>query len=134
MNTYNLFLSHSWKHNTQYNNLENLLRARPFFNFRNYSVPEHNPILGARTDAQLETAIEEKIRACSVVVILAGVYATYSKWINKEIQIAKRLGKPILAIKPFGNTQMSTTVTQAADSIVNWNTESVVAEIRRLAR
>ncbi len=134
MNTYNLFLSHSWKHNTQYNNLENLLRARPFFNFRNYSVPEHNPILGARTDAQLETAIEEKIRACSVVIILAGVYATYSKWINKEIQIAKRLGKPILAIKPFGNTQMSTTVTQAANSIVNWNTESVVAEIRRLAR
>lgn len=133
MNTYNLFLSHSWKHNHQYGNLETLLRARPYFNFRNYSVPEHNPIVRAQTDAQLEAAIEAKIRPCSVVVILAGVYATYSKWINKEIQIAQRLGKPILAVKPFGNTMMSTVVRNAAHGIANWNTESIVSEIRRLA-
>lgn len=134
MNTYNLFLSHSWKHNSQYNNLEALLRARPYFSFRNYSVPEQNPIIGASSDAKLTAAIEAKIRPCSVVVILAGVYATYSKWIIKEVEIARRLGKPILAVKPFGNTLMSVPVTQAASGIANWNTESIVSEIRRLAR
>lgn len=133
MNTHNLFISHSWKYGNQYDNLITLLQNRPFFSFKNHSVPESNPITGARTDKQLEQAIENKVRSSSVVVIMTGVYSTYSKWINKEIMIAKRLGKPILAVKPYGSINMSTTVREAADEICNWSTESVVSAIRRLA-
>ena len=133
MKTYNLFISHSWNYGSQYSNLTSLLRSRAFFSFKNYSVPESNPIIGARTDKQLEEAIESKVRASSVVIIMAGVYSTYSKWINKEIKIAKRLGKPILAVKPFGSSNMSTTVKEAANEICNWSTEGVVSAIRRLA-
>lgn len=64
---------------------------------------------------------------------MTGVYSTYSKWINKEIAIAKRLGKPILAVKPYGATNMSSVVRGAADEICNWSTESVISAIRRLA-
>ena len=134
MKTYNLFISHSWNYGHQYNSLTNLLQRKPFFTFKNYSVPSANPIIGARTDKQLEAAIENKVRASSVVVIMTGVYATYSKWINKEIEIAKRLGKPILAVKPFGATNMSTVVRGAADETCNWSTESVISAIRRLAQ
>ncbi len=133
MKTYNLFISHSWSYGNQYTGLTSLLQNRPFFSFKNYSVPESNPIIGARTDKQLEIAIENKVRASSVVVIMAGVYSTYSKWINKEIEIAKRLGKPILAVKPYGSSNISTTVREAANEICNWSTESVVSAIRRLA-
>lgn len=133
MNTHNLFISHSWKYGNQYDNLITLLQNRPFFSFKNHSVPESNPITGARTDKQLEQAIENKVRSSSVVVIMTGVYSTYSKWINKEIMIAKRLGKPILAVKPYGSINMSTAVREAADEICNWSTESVVSAIRRLA-
>ena len=133
MKTYNLFISHSWNYGNQYTALTSLLQNRPFFSFKNYSVPESNPIIGARTDKQLEIAIENKVRASSVVVIMAGVYSTYSKWINKEIEIAKRLGKPILAVKAFGSSNMSTTAQEAANEICNWSTESVVSAIRRLA-
>lgn len=132
MNTYNLFVSHSWNYGSQYNKFTNLLRARPYFCFKNYSVPATNPITGARTDRQLYEAIERKVRSCSVVIIMAGVYSTYSKWINKEIEIAKRLGKPILAVKPYGSTNVSTTVRASADEICNWSTESVISAIRRL--
>ena len=107
MKTYNLFISHSWNYGSQYSNLTSLLQKRPFFSFKNYSVPESNPIVGARTDKQLEAAIESKVRVSSVVVIMAGVYSTYSKWINKEIEIAKRLGKPILAVKPSGKSAIA---------------------------
>jgi hypothetical protein len=133
MKIYNLFISHSWNYGSQYNNLTGLLQQRSYFNFKNYSVPSLNPITGATTDRQLEIAIENKVRASSVVVIMAGVYSTYSKWINKEIDIAKRLGKPILAVKPYGSTNISTTVRNAADEVCNWSTESVVSAIRRLA-
>lgn len=73
---------------------------------------------------------------CQVVIILAGVYATYSKWINIEIDLAQSgflYSKPILAIRPRGNVNISTKVSQAADKIVGWNTESVVSAIRELA-
>ncbi len=70
-----------------------------------------------------------------VIVILAGVYATYSKWINNEIRIAQRgfqSPKPILAIQPRGSERISTVVQDAADIIVGWNTESIVGAIREL--
>ena len=68
-----------------------------------------------------------------VVIILAGVYATYSKWIDIEIDLAKAgfsNPKPIIAIRPRGNERISERVRRAADRIVGWNTESIVSAIR----
>ncbi|MGR5151223.1 TIR domain-containing protein [Photobacterium swingsii] len=133
MRTFNLFISHSWNYGDHYTSLASRLRQRSYFSFKDYSVPHSNPIYGARTDAQLSEAIEAKMRPCSVVLIMAGVYASYSKWIDKEIQMAKRLGKPIIAIKPHGSTRLSLAVQSAADEIVGSNVDSVVNAIRRLA-
>ena len=135
MRTYNLFISHSWTYGSQYDGLVRLLRQRPYFRFQNYSVPKNDPIHNAPTQAMLRAAIRNQMAPCSVVIILAGVYSTYSKWINEEIYLAKREfnpGKPILAIAPFGSHRTSTTVQAAADRIVRWNTESIVAAIRAL--
>ena len=136
MRTFNLFISHSWSYSDSYVRLVRLLRARGYFSFRNYSVPRNDPIHNAGTDAQLRRAIHNKMSPCSVVIILAGVYATYSDWINIEIDLAQggfRNAKPILAIRPRGNQRLSTTVVEAADEIVGWNTESIVKAIRRIA-
>lgn len=87
-------------------------------------------------DAQLRKAIRDQMIPCHVILILAGVYATYSSWINTEIALAKRgftRAKPIVAIRPRGSERISVPVSQAADRIVKWNTESVVAAIRDLA-
>jgi hypothetical protein len=104
--------------------------AQAGFSFKNFSVPEDNPILGAKTDKQLLEAIENKIRPCSAVLIMAGMYSTYSKWINKEIEIAKRMGKVIIAVKPFGAERISTVVREAAHAECAWNTNSIVSAIR----
>ena len=136
MRTFNLFISHSWNYSNSYDRLIRLLRARRYFSFRDYSVPRNDPVHHAGTDAQLRAAIRRHMSPSSVVIILAGVYATYSKWINIEIDLAQdgfTNAKPILAIRPRGNQRISTTVSEAADEIVGWNTESVVAAIRRLA-
>ena len=70
---------------------------------------------------------------CSVILIPAGVYATYSKWINIEIELAKSASKPIVAIRPWGSERISVPVQQAANRIVGWNTDSVVNAIKELA-
>lgn len=129
MQTYHLFISHSWSYLHAHDNLVRLLNAKPGFTFKNFSVPTDNPIIGAQTDKQLEAAIENKIRPCSAVLIMAGMYSTYSKWINKEIEIAKRMNKVIIAVKPFGAERISTVVRQAAHAECAWNTNSIISAI-----
>lgn len=134
MDTYNLFISHSWSYPNANNNLIGLLRGRGYFSFKDYSVPRDDPIHSAGTDALLLEAIWRHMAPCSAILILAGVYATYSKWIGKEVELAKAASKPIVAIEPWGSKNTSVFVKQAADQVVGWNTESVVSAIRNLAR
>ena len=136
MKTHHLFISHSWSYSDSYERLINLLRNRSYFRFSDYSVPRDDPIRNARTDARLREAIRNKMAHGSAVLILAGVYATYSKWINIEIDLAISgfsRPKPIIAIEPWGSERTSAPVKKAADRIVRWNTESIVRAIRELA-
>lgn len=133
---YRLFISHSWTHGVQYSRLINLLDARPYFKFHDYSVPRDDPIHNAANDRELYWAIYRQMLLCHVVLVLAGVYATYSRWIDKEIRIASReftTPKPIIGIKPWGHVNVSSTVSRHALEIVGWNTNSVVEAIRRWA-
>ena len=135
MRTYNLFISHSWRYGGLYDRLYSLLHACRYSAFRHYSVPQDDPIHDAATDAQLRRAIRDQMPPCHLVLILAGVYASYSKWINIEIDLAKagfQCPKPIVAIRPRGNTPMSRGVREAAGEIANWSTESLARAIRRL--
>jgi len=129
---HHVFISHSWTYSDAYDKLTNLLKNRPGFNYSDYSVPKSDPIHTNGTDRELKEAIERMIRPCGIVIILAGVYSTHSKWINKEIGIAQEYRKPILAIEPWGSEKTSSVVKNAADRIVKWNTESIVAAIREL--
>ena len=64
---------------------------------------------------------------------MAGKYSTYSKWINKEIDIAKNgfsNPKPIVGIKPWASIQVSSVVKNNADIMVGWNTNSIVQAIK----
>lgn len=133
-NTYNIFISHSWAYGDAYDRLVDLLNACGHFPFRNFSVPKNDPIHNAPNQQALYNVIYNQIRPASVVLIMAGVYATYSKWINYEIQIAKKefqVPKPIIAIKPWAQKNVSTMVSHNANELVGWDTESIVAAIRK---
>ena len=107
-----------------------LLGNAPYFNFKNYSVPKDDPIHNSPNDYQLRAAIKNQMQHASCVLILAGVYATYSKWINIEIQLAQEMGKKIIAIQPWAAQRTSQVVKNAADEIVCWNISSIVNAIR----
>lgn len=131
--TYNIFISHSWTYDNHYETLIKKLRDYPYFDFRDYSVPKNDPIHNARNATALKEAIRHQMRYASIVLIMAGVYSTYSKWINIEIDIAKNEftpSKSILAITPFGAERISTVVRDAATAVVKWRTDSIVDAIR----
>lgn len=136
MKTYNLFISHSWKYPGKYKGLSSLLKNRSYFVFQNYSIPKDDPVYTGGNDTKLSNAIYRKMRPCSVVLVLAGVSASYSKWIPKEIAIANRAfasPKPIIAVEYWGSERTSEIVKSNADRIVKWNTNSIVDAIREVS-
>lgn len=129
--TYRLFISHSWGYGDAYDKMINFFEEQGL-DYYNHSVPKGDPIHTNGTDKELEAAIDAKIIGTSCIVILAGVYSSYSKWIKKEIKIANSYGKPIIAVEPWGAEKTSTLVKDNADKIVKWQGKSIVDAIKDL--
>jgi hypothetical protein len=129
---YDLFISHSWKHNSDYDGLIELLDDKNHFSYRNYSVTKKEKVEG-KSDRALKRHIKNKqIKPASVVIVIAGMYSTYSDWIGKEVRIAEELDKPILSVKPWG-AERTSYITNKADATTGWNKTPIVREIRDLA-
>ena len=132
MRNYDIFISHAWSYNKQYYRLEELLREYPYFKFRNYSVPEHDP-LTFNSAKDLTNQLDEQIRQSSVVLVIGGMYCNYRQWIQKEIEIAKKYNKPILLVEPWGSERRPTLVEVNATKTVGWNASTIVSAIKELA-
>lgn len=132
---YNLFISHSWAYSDAYEKLINLLDLAPDFYYKNYSVPINDPIHNAQNDSKLKAAIKEQMSHASCILVLAGVYSTYSKWINIEINLAKKgftVPKKVIAIEPWGAERTSLVVKKNSDQIVKWQTSSIIKAIKEI--
>ena len=136
----NIFISHSWRYSLHYEKLAEWIFDRNWrfgqavLSLRNYSVPESDPIVGARSDRQLREAIHRQMRLCHVVIIPTGMYIYHSLWMRREVQSASRLGKPILAVGLRGALRTPRFVEEYADLQVGWTARSVVAGVWRLYR
>lgn len=134
--SYSLFVSHSWAYTDAYEKLIKLLDNDSTFSYRNHSVPKNDPIHNARSDKALYEAIKKQVSGTHAVIILAGVYSTYSKWINKEIIIAKKeflIPKPIIAVEPWNSERTSKIVKDNADIIVKWRSKALISAIKELS-
>lgn len=110
-----------------------MLDSNPYFYYKDYSVPKDSPIHNTNNELELERAIKYQMSYASCVLVLAGVYATYSKWINKEIRLAQSgfsLPKKIIAVQPWGAEKTSLVVKNAANEIVKWQGSSIIKAIR----
>lgn len=134
LKTYRLFISHSWAYGDAYDRLVSFFNERPNFQWVDYSVPKDDPIHSAPNDRALYEAIKNQMQFVNCVVMLAGVYSTHSKWITKEIEIAKKVfSKPLIAVEPWASEKTSKIVKDNADAIVKWQSSSIVTAIRNYA-
>lgn len=131
LKTYRVFISHAWKYDDDYTRMFNMLKDAPRFQWANYSVPEHDPA-HANNDSQLKKELDDQIRPVGILVILAGMYANYSKWIQYELDKGLEWNRPLLGVKPWGQQKTPQQVADAVDRMVGWNTSSVVDAIRDL--
>lgn len=137
MTVHPLFVSHTWTASDSFEKLSGLLHmtSGPLADFRYqfYSVSKDDPIQNLPSKKHLRAAIEEKMKPCSCVLMLGGLYETHQKWIDIEIDIAKKLKKRIILITAWKDKKLTETETKAAGAIVNWKDEAVINAILKFS-
>ncbi|EGT4826343.1 nuclease [Clostridioides difficile] len=134
---YRVFISHAWKYGNDYDRLINLLNNANNFSYYNYSAPKEKPLFPDGTpfnNSDIAKKITDKISPSQITIVISGMYVQYKDWIKYEIDESIRMKKPILGIKPYGNSNIPTYVFDNANKIVNWNTDSIVSAIRELVK
>lgn len=132
LRNYHLLISHSWNYPEQYNTICSWLNETPHFYWANYSVCCDNP-LETKTDNELKEKLKNKIANTSCVIVLSGMYANYSKWIDFEIETAIAMNKPIIGVKPWGQERTPLKIQINSKEVVGWNSNSVVNAVRKYA-
>ncbi len=134
LKTYRLFISHSWDYHESYDRLVNILDGAPYFDWFNHSVPRDEPVVDPDEEVgkrELLHELKEQIQGVHCVLVIAGMYATHSYWIEKEIKAFLNFEKPIIGIAPWGQEQLPLVVKESATEMVGWNTDSIVSAIRK---
>ncbi|WP_051120344.1 TIR domain-containing protein [Duganella zoogloeoides] len=124
-----LFISHAWKYDDAYLTIVKWFNEAPNFSWKNCSIPSTDALKENTTKGLCE-GITRQINPAQGVLLIAGMYAAHSGWIDYEIGEAKRLGKIIIGIKPWGQERMPLKVQEASNVIVNWQGSSIIQAVR----
>lgn len=133
MNTRDIFISHAWAYSERYTGVVNLLDNALYFDWRNYSVPEHDPLVDPNTPVgkrKLTALLDEQIRQASCFVIIAGMFVNNKEWIQTEIDIALSYGKPIVGVRRRGQQRTPQYVEDISNVMCNWNSKSITDAIK----
>lgn len=94
--------------------------------FHDLSASEEHPLHYGDDHDRLVRLLAERIRKCDAVLLLAGMYSSYSYWIEVEATLARHYNKPILAVAPHGQKRLSSVATEASPfQPIRWRGESV---------
>lgn len=135
---YDLFITHAWRYHDDWTRMGEMLDAHPGLKWRNFSVPWHDPAMDPNTEVGgkfIRNWLELQITPVTGVLLLNSVYETKSarKWIDFEIEMARKHGKPVIAIPTFGTSDVLQEVQQMSDIVAEWDGDSVINSIDALA-
>lgn len=131
--TYKLFISHRWEYDNLLQNLKNLLNERGYFSAEYYQIEKDSPI-NSENASVIKANITKRLEESDVVLAIAGVSASYSEWMQWEMDKALDLGLKIIGVIPRGNERISQEVYSRSETDVRWNTESIVDAIRKYSK
>lgn len=129
---FKVFISHAWDYTNDLINLQKLLNERGYFNVEFLEASKKVPINSANA-GYVKSVLKKRILDSNIVLALAAVYASHSDWMIWELDTAYNNSIPIIGVIPRGQTNISNEVNKRSKENVRWNTESIVAAIRKWA-
>lgn len=130
---YKLFISHSWDHDDVLQDLKNLIDSRGYFPATYTQIEKDYPI-DSENAGVIKANITKRLQESDVVLAIAGVYASYSEWMQWEMDKAKELGLRVIGVIPRGQEHISHEVFNRSAVDVRWNADSIVDAIRNYSR
>jgi hypothetical protein len=130
LRNYAVFISHAWHRDEEYRRVETMLDEAANFRWRNLSVPEHDPV-SADAGRSIEYYLRNHMRDACVFLLCAGMYVSHSEYIQFEIDFARRIGRPIIAIAPWNAARLPNGAQYAVETVSR--SDSLVAAIRQHA-
>ena len=117
---YKLFIIHLNEDDDEYKLFLSKLDASYDFEWKDYAFQSEN----------LHMEFEEQMELVDVIIILSGLYIKNRKLIKKQIDVAVKLRKPIIVVRPYGLENVPSALEQIANEVVGWNTPCIVDSIQ----
>ena len=135
--TWDVFLVHAWRYHPDWKRMVALLNAHAARGWRNFSLPWYDPALDPRTDQGRKIVrwnLEAQIIPVHAVLFLAGVWSEPGthKWLDFELEMSQKHGKPILAVPAWGETTVPTEIRAHARAVVDWDAAAIFAAIEQI--
>ncbi|MCC7489482.1 MAG: hypothetical protein IT485_07535 [Gammaproteobacteria bacterium] len=131
-NPIKVFVVHTFAEHPDHMRVFEYLESRPNFYYQNCSQPDAT--VGSGGDSMREE-LRRQIEPAEIVILPVTLFAANPVLVTFEIDTAKGMKKPVLAIKSFGETiAIKKSLLDKADDIVDWNNRSITEAIKRLAR
>ena len=129
----NVFVSHHHKDDSSVDGLTGMVAGKGY-QLRNSSIrvnPENQKRIDQKkvSDRTIERLLRMKMRWASQVVVVIGKETHTRSWVNWEIKMAHKMGKPIIGVYENGlkdQVDIPENLQKYATSIVGWRAESVV--------
>ena len=131
--TYKLFISHRWDYDDVLQDLKNLLDSRGYFPAEYTQIEKTCPI-NSDLAWVVKANITKRLQESDVVLAIEGVYASYSEWMQWEMDKAKELGLKVIGVIPWGQERISQEVYKRSVINVRWNADSIVDAIRTYSK
>ena len=131
-----LFSSHSWDHGYRREDVHALLAPDwvKGVDFRDHSVTAEHPIHHTKSEVELFDVLRDLILPCDVFLVFAGMEASHSVWMEREVHIARTLRVPIIAVIPYAQERRSAVAMDFANDFAHWRGASLRnAILRQLA-
>lgn len=129
---YNIYFGHSLFSEQYADELDVLLKEYPYFKHKPFHMLPADPVLTEGVDTALKMTIENKMRLCHAVIVLLDVYDSYSKWIDIETGVAKKLGIPVIAVSSSGQVQEP--LCNQVTEVVGRDVSLIVGAVRKHAK
>ena len=119
-------------HDDVLQDLKNLIDSRGYFPATYTQIEKDCPIDSEKAWV-VKANITKRLQESDVLLAIAGVYASYSEWMQWEMDKAKELGLRVIGVIPRGQEHISHEVFNRSAIDVHWNANSIVDAIRKYA-
>ena len=130
-NPFRIFVAHAFSEHPDYVRVFEYLESRPNFYYQNCSNPGAKP----GDSEAIKAEIRRQLEPAEIMILPVTLFPTNPVLITYEVDTAKAMKKPVLAVKSFGETiAIKKSLLERADDIVDWNDRAIAEGVKRLAR